>query len=105
MGFPAGHHCSWCLSADFLRIKLKSALTGDGIRWGDFKEKYDLNYLQENRRTGRWFDGTFPAKLIRNGTNDPFYAPKFVLQNPHRYSLGLLDAQFPNDFSPRVNKT
>jgi len=75
----AGWHCSWCLPVEDWVIKLDSALSGDGIRWGDYPQFHFTEVLNKYKKEGKFFDGTRNGKL---STPDSFlFAPDFVLQH------------------------
>ena len=45
----AGWHCSWCFPTEEYLDKLRAALCGDGIRWGDYEWGLDaLRYLRKH---------------------------------------------------------
>eukprot|EP00042_Codosiga_hollandica_P022111 m.79775 g.79775 ORF g.79775 m.79775 type:complete len:474 (+) comp50669_c0_seq1:54-1475(+) len=77
----AGWHCSWCLPVTDYANKLTSQHDGDGPRWGSDESKLKLEYLAENRKTGRWFDGSHDGKLSSPETEDLF-APQCVVDTP-----------------------
>ncbi|XP_076360480.1 beta-1,4-mannosyl-glycoprotein 4-beta-N-acetylglucosaminyltransferase-like [Tachypleus tridentatus] len=81
--FHAGWHCSWCFSPADIQIKLRSAQNDDGIRWGDFPEKYNLTYIKSLIRNGLWFDNTktVVGRIVFTYDDAPFY----VLKNAERY--------------------
>lgn len=91
----AGHHCSWCFPAEFAQIKLKSALSGDGIRWGDYNESYRLSYLRENRMLGRWFTGD-KIRFLTTNHNDSDFAPSYALNHQIEFQY-LLDHAYVNE--------
>ncbi len=82
---PAGWHCSWCLTPDRIRIKLASAINADFRRWGDYPEKLDLNYIRKLLKSGMWFDDKGRVGELVRQTDDPMYAPQYILQKPRQY--------------------
>lgn len=87
--YPAGWHCSWCLSPEGIRDKLISAQNGDFPRWGDYTEKLNLTYISSLIKHGKWFNGN--GKFIAVNRNDPMYAPSHVLYHPINYKHLLLN--------------
>jgi len=76
----AGWHCSWCLDADGIRVKLMSAQNGDFPRWGDYPEKCDLNYIRRLVAMGMWFDD-----VSRMKRRERVRGPPGLLANYDRY--------------------
>eukprot|EP01136_Pigoraptor_vietnamica_P023415 Opistho-1_new@75492 len=76
-GTYAGWHCSWCFPVPDFVVKLDSAIHGDYPRWGDYPEKKEMGYLRENKRLGRWFDGSVGGRLTSPAT-DPYFAPQWA---------------------------
>lgn len=63
----------------------------DKPRWGDYKEKLDLDYIAGLIRTGYWFDGSKPFFLVKpKAEGDPLYAPSFVWKNKERFDYILI---------------
>ncbi|EEC01072.1 beta-1,4-mannosyl-glycoprotein beta-1,4-N-acetylglucosaminyl-transferase, putative [Ixodes scapularis] len=82
----AGWHCSWCFSISGIQIKLASSQRDDGIRWADFAEKHDPEYIRFLRREGRFFDESPPLRKA-----DGYRAaPAYVVQEEKRWPY-LLD--------------
>ena len=83
-----GWHASWCLPIGDLQIKLQSALRGDGIRWGDYKDKMEYDYLLRNVREGLWFCDT--VKLQFTSPDTFYFAPEYVLSNRNKFDYLVL---------------
>ncbi|XP_051987716.1 beta-1,4-mannosyl-glycoprotein 4-beta-N-acetylglucosaminyltransferase-like [Xyrauchen texanus] len=83
-----GWHCSWCFKPEGIYYKLISAQNGDFPRWGDYKEKLNLSYIQELIRTGGWFDGSVPDYPLTD-PKERMYAPKYLLDNYEKYGYLL----------------
>ncbi|XP_013776586.1 beta-1,4-mannosyl-glycoprotein 4-beta-N-acetylglucosaminyltransferase-like [Limulus polyphemus] len=81
--FHAGWHCSWCFSPAGIQIKLRSAQEDDGIRWGDFPEKYNLVYIKTLIRDGLWFDNT--KTVVKRNVFSYDDAPYYALKNAERF--------------------
>eukprot|EP01137_Pigoraptor_chileana_P012328 Opistho-2@64610 len=90
----AGWHCSWCFPVSAFVVKLDSAIHGDYPRWGDYAEKKEIGYLQENKRLGRWFDGTVGGTLTTPAT-DAYMAPQWALDNQPLFRY-LFDRNVPD---------
>lgn len=78
-----GWHASWCLKSQDLRVKLLSALKGDGERWGDYPTKTDQGYLLNNIKKGLWFSDAFKLRPTPRGGD--YFAPEYVLSNEERF--------------------
>ena len=74
---------------DFV-VKLDSAGSGDGTRWGDFPEKKELAYLKDNKRIGRWFDGSSDGTLVTLAA-EPNMAPPYARDRAHDSLAFLFD--------------
>ncbi|XP_022246535.1 beta-1,4-mannosyl-glycoprotein 4-beta-N-acetylglucosaminyltransferase-like [Limulus polyphemus] len=75
----SGWHCSWCFPLKEFPIKLRSAQSDDGPRWGDYPEKYNLKYIKHLIKTGLWFDNRKVTVLVNVTTTN--HAPSYVLKN------------------------
>lgn len=79
-----------CYRPEGIRLKLTSAQKDDKPRWGDYKEKLDLDYIAGLIRTGHWFDGSKPFFLVKaQRSGDERYAPAFVWRNRQRFDYLL----------------
>ncbi|CAN7950150.1 unnamed protein product, partial [Ixodes pacificus] len=77
----AGWHCSWCFRISGIQHKLASSQRDDGIRWGDFAEKHDPEYIRFLRSEGRFFDESPPLK----SADGYRAAPAYVVQEEKRW--------------------
>nr|XP_050022524.1 beta-1,4-mannosyl-glycoprotein 4-beta-N-acetylglucosaminyltransferase-like [Dermacentor andersoni] len=77
----AGWHCSWCFDVHGIQVKLTAAQRDDGIRWGDFAQKRDREYIHGLRKSGRYFDDSPPLKSC--DANEA--APAYVRNNADRF--------------------
>ena len=84
--YPAGWHCSWCLSPEDIRNKLTSAQNGDFPRWGDHPEKLDLSYISNLIKNGSWFSGK--EQMIPSTVDD---APRHMLKHHTKYKHLLVN--------------
>ncbi len=83
----AGWHASWCLRIADLQIKLESALKGDGVRWGDYADKMEYDYLLRNVREGRWFGDAVKLQFTHPDTF--YFAPDYVMSNKGKFGYLL----------------
>ncbi|XP_026214696.1 beta-1,4-mannosyl-glycoprotein 4-beta-N-acetylglucosaminyltransferase isoform X2 [Anabas testudineus] len=90
----AGWHCSWCFPPEGIYFKLVSAQNGDFPRWGDYREKRDLSYIQNLIETGGWFDGSL-QEYPPVDPKEHMYAPKYMLEHYDRYRY-LLENPYKN---------
>ncbi|CAN7984113.1 unnamed protein product, partial [Ixodes pacificus] len=79
----AGWHCSWCFSISGIQLKLASAQRDDGIRWADFAEKNDPEYISFLRREGRYFDESPPLRKADGYRAAPAYVVQEEKRWPH----------------------
>jgi beta-1,4-mannosyl-glycoprotein beta-1,4-N-acetylglucosaminyltransferase len=77
----AGWHCSWCLDAEGIRVKLVSAQNGDFPRWGDYPEKCNITYIKRLVATGTWFDDVSTMKR-----RDVISGPPSLMKNRQKYN-------------------
>jgi hypothetical protein len=75
-----GWHCSWCLDAEGIRLKLVSAQNGDFPRWGDYPEKCNITYIKRLVATGTWFDDVSTMKR-----RDVISGPTSLMKNREKY--------------------
>ncbi len=88
---PGGHHCTYCLDPEGIRLKLLSAQKADKPRWGDNPAKTKLKYIEANIRKGRGFDGRKSAKRVAAYSGPAgVAAPKYVMRRKERYEKLLL---------------
>ena len=90
---PAGYHCSYCTPPSGIRTKLISAFNADFPRWGDYPMKCDLSYIESLIGKGMGFSET--SCLSACDSNQPNYAPAYILQNPKAFQY-LLQNPYSN---------
>ncbi len=72
-----------------MRTKLLSAVSGDGVRWGDRPDSTSIERLRKNRLEFRWFDGEAACRPVVQLSADEMFAPAFVLRNRQRFDYML----------------
>lgn len=84
---PAGWHCSWCFTAEGIRVKLQSAHVSDFPRYGQMQSKLSLNYIRRLVQSGTWFDDK--TRFTAVNKTEKLYAPSFVLEHGSQYEYLL----------------
>ncbi|XP_064472773.1 beta-1,4-mannosyl-glycoprotein 4-beta-N-acetylglucosaminyltransferase-like [Ornithodoros turicata] len=77
-----GWHCSNCLPIPLIKVKMLSAQSADGPRWGDYPDKMNESYILYLVNEGRTFDDQKCGIRI---VVDESTAPAFVLRNRERF--------------------
>ncbi|XP_023319480.1 beta-1,4-mannosyl-glycoprotein 4-beta-N-acetylglucosaminyltransferase [Eurytemora carolleeae] len=87
-----GWHCSWCFTPQGIRQKLIDAPKSDYPRFGDFPGKTDVSYIRKLIKEGVYFDlSRFRNTSEISLSQDPAYAPPFIIQNKERFHYLLLN--------------